>query len=230
MGGPQSSRQASLQQHIPPQPSRPPRNLPPPRARFHTSGRIPHLRHDPEAPTRRGAAPLPVRNPAPRGIEKRAPPSPRAPGHGPALPPPTRPNRAAARSGPSTVRRTRRRLLSPRPTEPAPRRLAAAPCPLPCARLPAHRLAAEPRPLPCPASVPSSSRSNRPTPPARAMTSHAPSPLRIDVKARHRPPAPFIETQRAPGAGPSPLDRQLRHPRGGARLPSLRSHVVCRIQ
>lgn len=165
-GGSQSSQQASLQQHIPP-------------TRVGHPGTSRHLGPDstpppwPRSPHAPRGSPASGPKPRPPGIEKRAPPSPRAPGHGPALPPHparTAPPRGAARApsaGPAGVCPAQGPHSGPHPP-------AAAPCPLPRARYPAHRLAEEPRPLPCPASVPSSSRSNRPTPPARAMTSHAP--------------------------------------------------------
>lgn len=139
---------------------RPPQNLLPPRFGFQTS---PTAQKSPRAV---GQPLLPARSPAPPGRETRAPPSPRALGHSPALPPPG-PNRTAVGSGARTARRTGWCLPGPRPTRPPPGR-----CPVPSRLLTGSQRNRVH--CPCPAPVPSSSRSNRPTPPAHAMTSRVP--------------------------------------------------------
>lgn len=168
-GSPQSSQQDSLQPHTPPTRAQLTRNLSLP-----LSG-VPHLGRGPEAPTPpRGSPHFRPEAPPLAELSARPQPSPRAPGHGPALPPPA-PMGTAVGNGPGTARRPRGRLSGPRPTRPSPgRRL------VPTSRLTGSRRDR----VRClrPASVPSSSRSNRPTPPARPRDDLTRTPpLRADV-------------------------------------------------
>ncbi|CAM9502850.1 unnamed protein product [Rangifer tarandus platyrhynchus] len=141
-------------------------------------------------PRRRGAAPTSGPTPRPPRSEERAPPSPRSPGHGPALPPPG-PNRTAGGAARALPARPAGARLGSRPAQPPPSHR-----PVPASRLTGSRLDRVRRPYPAP--VPSSSRSNRLTPPARPRDDLTRTPpLRADVKARHRPPAPFIERDEA---------------------------------
>lgn len=120
----------------------------------------------------------------------------------------------AVGNGPGTARRTRGRLSGPRPTRPSPGRR-----PVPTSRLTGSRR--DRVHCLCPASVPSSSRSNRPTPPARPRDDLTRSPpLRADVQARHCAPAPFIERDSAARRRRGLVsDRRLRPPGAGRRPP-----------
>lgn len=166
-------------------PLRPPRNLLPPQSRFHRSASA--AAHKP--PRRQRAAPTSGPRPRPPAAVRRArapQPSSRAPGHGPALPPP-RPNRTPVRERPGRCRHGRPAPACPRPTRPPPGRRP----------VPASRLTGSPRDhvrCPYPAPVPSSSSSNRPTPPAhpRDDLTRTP-PVTRRRKGSSSPAAPFIE-------------------------------------
>lgn len=165
-----------------------PYRTPPGRFRHFCTGSTPR---SPHAADRQ--PPLPARGPAP-GKGERAPPARARRVRAPPFPPPG-PNRIALGSGPGIARRARKRLPGPRPSGPPPgRRLVFA------SRLTGSRRDG----VHCPrlAPVPSSSRSNRSTPPARSHDDLTRTPsLRADVKARHRPLAPIIERDSAPAPG-----------------------------
>lgn len=174
----------------------------------------------------RGSPPHPSRTPSELSSSARTSPvateQPPLPAHAPppgqrSARPRTRP-RAGSRPRPSPPHRPRgaapRRSRGPPPVE-SPTAAAAR------ARQPPHRLSGNPRPLTArPAPVPSSSRSNRPTPPARAQLPHTHPAVTRRRTGSSAPARPFIETDcpRAGGGAEPLIDSWDARGRGGSLL------------